>query len=172
MSMIRRTSPFGELLSLRQAMDRLFEDSYVRPRSWGSAEDGQVLPLDIYGTKDELVIKAALPGIDPNDVEITVTGDQLSIRADSRQEERSEDGGWLYQEIRRGTMARTVSLPGDLKTDAANARFENGMLTLTIPKAEEAKPRQIRIAPTTDGSSDEQAAAGDDAPSSDRTSGD
>jgi HSP20 family protein len=154
MSMIRRTSPFGELLSLRQAMDRLFEDSYVRPRSWGLAESGAAtLPLDIHATKDELVITAALPGFKPEQVDVTVTGDQLTIRAESQQEERSDEEGWLYQEIRRGSLSRTVSLPGDLKTDAATARFENGMLTLTIPKAEESKPRQIQISPTSDSSS-------------------
>jgi HSP20 family protein len=153
MSMIRRTSPFGELLSLRQAMDRLFEDSFVRPRSWGLAENGGTLPLDIHATKDELVITAALPGFKPDEVDVTVTGDQLTIRAENQQEERSDEDGWLYQEIRRGSLSRTVSLPGDLKTDSATARFENGMLTLTIPKAEESKPRQIKISPTSDGSS-------------------
>lgn len=153
MSMIRRTSPFGELLSLRQAMDRLFEDSFVRPRSWGLAENEGTLPLDIHATQDELVITAALPGIKPEDVDVTVTGDELTIRAEGQQEERPEQEGWLYQEIRRGSLSRTVTLPGDLKTDSATARFENGMLTLTIPKAEESKPRQIKISPTSDGSS-------------------
>lgn len=158
MSMIRRTSPFGELLSLRQAMDRLFEDSFVRPRSWAFAE-GQELPLDFYNTQDELVIRAALPGMKPEDVEITVTGDQLTITARSKQEERSDEDGWVYREIRTGNVSRTVALPGDLDTEKASASFENGMLRLTIPKAERAKPRQISISPADEAKSARQVEA-------------
>lgn len=146
MSIVRRTSPFGELLSLRQAMDRLFEDSYVRPREW--SDDGSLtraLPLDIHATDDSLVVEAALPGIKPDDVDITITGDTLSITGKAAREERREEGGYLYQELQRGTFSRTVSLPADLDTEAAQANFENGLLTLTIPKAEQAKPRQIKV---------------------------
>ena len=148
MSMVRRTSPFGELLSLRQAMDRLFEDSYVRPREWGAGGETQALPLDIYATNDALVVEAALPGIKPEDVDITITGDTLSISGSTKHEERREEGGYLYQELRRGTFSRTVTLPADLDTERATADFDNGLLRLSIPKAEQAKPRQIRINPS------------------------
>jgi HSP20 family protein len=153
MSMMRRPSPFGELLSLRQAMDRLFEESFVRPRgSTAMGETGEyAIPLDIYTTGDSLVLEAALPGVKPDDVEITVLGDTLTISGSSSSEERTEQGGYLYQEVRRGSFSRTVSLPADLKTDAAQASFDNGMLRLTIPKAEQARPRQIRISPTSEG---------------------
>ncbi|HEV8516632.1 MAG TPA: Hsp20/alpha crystallin family protein [Candidatus Limnocylindrales bacterium] len=157
MSMIRRTSPFGELLSLRQAMDRLFEDSFVRPRSWALTE-GQ-LPLDVHNTKDELVIRAALPGFRPDDVEITITGDTLTISAQSEQEQRSDEEGWMYREIHSGSVTRTVALPSDLDTEKASARFENGMLRLTIPKAEQAKPRQVKISATDDASKARQVEA-------------
>jgi len=152
MSMMRRPSPFGELLSLRQAMDRLFEESFVRPRgSSGVGESSEyAIPLDIYTTGDALVLEAALPGVKPEDVEITVLGDTLTISGSSHSEERTEQGGYLYQEVRRGSFSRTVSLPADLKTDAAQASFDNGMLRLSIPKAEEARPRQIRISPTSE----------------------
>lgn len=154
MTMVRRTSPFGELLSLRQAMDRLFEDSYVRPRDWaggGAAAELLTLPLDIYATEESLVVEAALPGIKPEDVEITVTGDTLSITGSSSQEERREQGGYLFQELRRGTFSRSVALPADLDTEAAQAEFDNGLLKLRIPKAEQAKPRQIKISASDDG---------------------
>jgi len=155
MTLIRRSSPFGELLSLRQAMDRLFEDSFVKPRDWLAAAEGGSLPLDIYSTRDALVVKAALPGIRPEDVEITLTGDALTISGTYRDErERSRDGGWVVQELRRGTFTRTVSVPAELQGDKATASFENGLLTLTIPKIEQAKPRQIRIMPTTAPASD------------------
>lgn len=152
MSMVRRPSPFGELLSLRQAMDRLFEESYVRPRSLNGLESGQTMPLDIYTTEDALVVEAALPGVKPDDVDITVTGDTLTINTTQSEERRSENEGVVYQEIRRGSQSRTVTLPDNLKSDQATASFEHGILRLSIPKAEEARPRQIRITPTTDGS--------------------
>jgi HSP20 family protein len=155
MSMMRRPSPFGELLSLRQAMDRLFEESFVRPRGSSAISEGNeyAIPLDIYTTGDSLVLEAALPGVKPDDVEITVLGDTLTISGSTREEERAEQGGYLFQEVRRGSFSRTVSLPSDLKTDAAQASFEDGILRLSIPKAEEGRPRQIRINPTTEGSS-------------------
>ena len=163
MSLTRRTSPFGELLSLRQAMDRLFEDSYVRPRTWagaGAESENLNLPLDIRATPSELVVTAALPGVKPEDVDITVTGDTLTITGRSQQENRTEEEGYLYQEIRRGTFSRSVTLPAELRTEDASARFENGMLTLSIPKAEQAKPRQIKISPTSDASSARKVGSG------------
>lgn len=146
MSIVRRTSPFGELLTLRQAMDKLFEESFVRPRSWQESSGPNMgLALDIRSTADSLVVEAALPGVKPDDVEITITGDTLTISGSNGSERQEEEAGYLYQEIRRGTFSRTVTLPGDVQPDKATASFENGMLRLTIPKAEAAKPRQIRI---------------------------
>jgi HSP20 family protein len=144
MTLIRRTSPMGEMISLRQAMDRLFEDSLVRPRA-GYWSDEHQLALDIRTTPDTLVVEAALPGVKPDDVDISVLGDTLTISASTREEQSSTEEGYAYREIRRGSFSRTVTLPGALKTDAATASFENGILRLSIPKAEEAKPRQIKI---------------------------
>jgi HSP20 family protein len=146
MTLIRRPNPFGELLSLRQAMDRLFEDSYVRPRAGGSTDE-HALALDIYTQPDALVVEAALPGVKPDDVQISVLGDTLTITANTSSEESRDDEGYSYREIRRGSFSRTVTLPGGLKADDATASFENGLLRLSIPKAEEAKPRQIQIKP-------------------------
>lgn len=148
MTLIRRTNPLGELISLRQAMDRLFDDSLVRPRTYWS--DEYQLALDIQTTPDTLVVEAAMPGVKPEDVDISVLGDTLTISGSSRDEQSKEEEGYTYREIRRGSFSRTVTLPGGLKTDAAQASFENGILRLTFPKAEEARPRQIRITPTID----------------------
>lgn len=165
MTIVRRPSPFGELLSLRQAMDRLFEDSFVRPRPWtgiGPAGDG--LALDAYSTDDALVIKAALPGVRPEDVDITVSGGNLTI-AGTWQAERDEgEGDYLVREMRRGSVSRTVGLPDGLEPDKASASFENGVLSLRIPKAEDVKPRQIRITPTTDHDPSPNGDAGSAAP--------
>jgi HSP20 family protein len=152
MTLVRRSSPLGELVSLRQAMDRLFEESFVRPRGWGFAgSDSLGLPLDVTNGKDELVVEAALPGFTPEDVEITVETGTLSIRADARTETSHGEGESLVKEIRRGSVSRIVSLPIGLEADKASATFENGILTLRIPRAEAVKPRQIRITPTSDG---------------------
>jgi HSP20 family protein len=164
MTLIRRTSPFGELLSLRSAMDRLFEDSFVQPRGVTGTEDGH-LALDVYSTGDALVVEAALPGVKPEDVDISVLGDTLTISANSQQEQARDDEGYSYREIRRGSFSRTLTLPSGLKSDAATASFENGLLRLSIPRAEETKPRQIRINATGNGSSTaEQAPSEEQAP--------
>lgn len=147
MTLIRRTTPFGELLSVRQAMDRLFEDSLVRPRN-GLRPDEHAPALDVRSTPHALEIEAALPGIRVEDVDISILGNTLTITASTRDEESSADKSYAYREIRRGSFSRTVRLPSGLMTDAAAATFENGMLHLSIPKAEDAKPRQIRIKAT------------------------
>ena len=148
MTLIRRSNPFGELVSLRHAMDRLFEDSFVSPRM-GNGTEEQHLALDVYTTPDALVVEAALPGVKPDDVNISVLGDTLTISGSTQDELKRDEGGYSYREIRRGSFNRTLSLPGGIKTDAATANFENGLLRLSFPKAEEAKPRQIQIKPTT-----------------------
>jgi HSP20 family protein len=154
MTLVRRTSPLGDLVSLRSAMDRLFEDSFVRPRGWGfPTEFAGSLPLDVTSTTDALLVEAALPGIRPEDVEITVENGTLTIHAESKDEREEKQGETIISEIRRGSMSRTVTLPSGLEPDKASATFENGVLRLTFPRAEEVKPRQIRISPTIDGQS-------------------
>jgi HSP20 family protein len=171
MTLVRRTSPLGELVSLRQAMDRLFEDSFVRPRGWGfPAEMGGSLPLDVTNTPDALLVEAALPGIRPEDVDITVEDGTLTIRAESKSEREETQGETIISEIRRGSMSRTVTLPTGLQADKATATFENGVLRLTFPRAEEVKPRQIRISPTIDGQST-NGSSGDIAAGSDQSQG-
>lgn len=143
MTLIRRTNPFGELISLRSAMDRLFEDSWVR--SHNGTADEHPLALDVRTTEDAYEIDAALPGIKPEDVDISVLGETLTIAARTNSDQSREDEGYSYREIRRGSFSRTVTMPTSVKAEEATATFENGMLHLSIPKAEEAKPRQIQI---------------------------
>jgi HSP20 family protein len=151
MTIVRRPSPFGELMSLRSAMDRLFEDSFVRPFG-GSYDQLGTLPLDVTSTKDALLVEAAMPGIKPEDVDITLENGTLTIRGENREERKEGEGENLVREIRRSSVYRSVSLPSGLEADKATASFEHGMLKLTIPKAEQVKPRQIRITPTVEGS--------------------
>jgi len=113
------------------------------------------LPLDVTRTADALVVEAALPGIKPEDVEITVEDGTLSIHGEFREERREGEGESLVSEIRRGSVSRAISLPSGLEADKATATFEHGVLKLRIPKAESVKPRQIRISPTVEGTSTE-----------------
>lgn len=167
MTIVRRPSPLGELVSLRQAMDRLFDDSFIRPRSFAVGGEGAPLPMDIKSTAEALVVDAALPGIRPEDVEITVEDGTLTIRAESHTERETTEGEVLISEIRHGSMSRAVALPTGLEPDRATATFEHGLLHLSIPRAEAVKPRQIRISPTIDVPSGN----GTDAPHDDTAAG-
>ncbi len=164
MTLIRRTSPFGEFLSLRHAMDRLMDDALFRPSN--GSENVRGMPLDVYSTDDALVVEAALPGVKPENVDISVLGDTLTLTATTGEKRSSDEGGYHVQEVRRGRFSRTVTLPSGVKADAASATFENGLLRLAIPRAEQAKPRQIPISGVTEGTATtvdagEQASVGD-----------
>jgi HSP20 family protein len=144
MTMIRRSSPWDDFFTLRRTMERLFDDD-ARPQLWRATLAGAEPALDITTNKDELVVKASLAGWKPDDVEITLTGNTLTISGEQKQEERLEEGSWILNEIRRGSFSRTLELPEGLVGDRATASFEHGMLTLRVPKADEIKPKQIRI---------------------------
>ena len=138
-------------MTLRQAMDRLFDDTMFRPFTGIAGTEYARLPLDVRTTADALHVEASLPGVKPEDVEITVENGTLTIKAEDSAERSSEDGGWLVREISRGSVMRTVTLPSGLEADKAEATFEHGILKLRIPRAEQVKPRQIRIQPVTAG---------------------
>jgi HSP20 family protein len=150
MTLMRRPSPYGEFLSLRNAMDRLFDERLFQPFV-GGEDRVRGIPLDIRATPDAIVIEAALPGVRPEDVEISVLGDTLTLTAGKESEHEQREGQYLYREVRRGRSSRTVTLPSGLRTGDATASFENGMLRLSIPKAEQAKPRHIPISGTSEG---------------------
>ena len=151
MTIVRRPSPFGEMQTLRQAMDRLFDDEF-RPTRWLSGgPDGPALPLDVTTDANTLTIEAALPGIKPDDVDITVENGTVTISGRTATERSAEEGAYVLQEIRRGNFSRSVTLPTGLEPDKARATFENGILRLEIPKAEQVKPRQIKISPVSNG---------------------
>ncbi len=144
MTVIRRPSPFREMAAMRDTIDRLFDESPLpRPMFATTSELG--MPFDIRVTPATVEVEAALPGAKPEDVEITVTGSTLTITATTTRESDGADDRYLVREIRRGSFTRTIALPQGLEPDRATARFENGLLTLSIPKAEVVKPRQIRI---------------------------
>jgi HSP20 family protein len=142
---IVRWEPFRDLMTLREAMDRLFEESFVRPRrEWLAPAEG-TLALDMYETEDSMVVKSAVPGLEPDDIDITISGNTLSMSGETKAENEVKEENYIRRERRYGSFSRTVTLPEGLELDKAEASFQDGILTLTIPKAPEAKPKVIKI---------------------------
>lgn len=143
---LKRWEPFEDLVSLRDAMNRLFEESWVRPRGgWVWPSLTGTLAIDMYETDQAIVVKTSVPGMDPDDIDITIHGDTLTIAGESQVDEEVKEENYIRRERRYGSFSRSVALPGGVLADKAEAEFENGMLTLTIPKAEEAKPKSIKV---------------------------
>jgi HSP20 family protein len=146
MTNLVRWEPFRDLVSLREAMDRLVEDSFVSPsRSWATTAGAGMLAVDVYQTDDDVVVKSAVPGVKPEDIDISLTGDTLTIKGESKFEEEVKEENFIRREMRYGSFARTVAVPVPVVADKAEAEFDNGVLTLTLPKAEEIKPKTIKI---------------------------
>lgn len=142
---ITNLNPWREMRTLRDAMDELLEESYVSPgrRRIERQERRLRLPLDVYTTPEEIVIVASLPGLTPDEVDITIDGDRLTIRGELRPPLENVD--YVFQERPYGPFSRTLTLNVPVSADQAEAVFENGVLTLTLPKAEESKPRTIEV---------------------------
>ena len=147
MSNLSRWEPTSDFMTLRDAMDRLFDDAFTRPfsltRNGGST--WPAFPIDMYQTNDDVVVQAVVPGFRPGEVYIQVTGNLLTIRGQLKQEEDKKERAWHLREHRFGSFERSVGLPVPVVPDRASAEFENGILTITLPKAEEVKPKAITI---------------------------
>jgi HSP20 family protein len=141
MAMVR-FDPFAEMLPLREAMNRLFEDSMVRPNG-GALPRSVTTPMDVYTENDDFVLEIALPGIDPNSVDVSVLGSQVTVSGEYAP--APEGRQYLHRERTFGRFERTVTLPTELDADKAHAHYEHGVLRLTVPKAEVAKPRRIAL---------------------------
>ena len=143
MSNLTRWEPAREIMTLREAMDRLFDDAFTRPFS--TTDGGSAPAIDMYQTDDEIVVKASLPGIKSDEVQINITGDVLTLKGEVKHEEETKEKAWHIREQHWGSFQRSVALPTNVVADKAKAEFENGILTITLPKAEEVKPKTITI---------------------------
>jgi HSP20 family protein len=143
---IVRWEPLSDFMTLREAMDRLFQESFVSPlrKEWLAPAEG-ALALDVYETEDAVVVKSSIPGVKPDDVEISISGNTLSISGEAKTEEEVKEENYIRRERRYGGFSRSVVLPEGVQADKAEADFEDGVLTLTIPKAPEAKPKVIKV---------------------------
>jgi len=146
MMVMTHLNPWRDVVTLREAMDRLFEESFIRPARTRKADAGERpfrLPLDVYTTPEEIVIVASLPGLTPDEVDIAIEGDILVIRGELRSP--LENVEYLFQERPYGVFSCTLTLNVPVDARKAEAFFENGMLTLTLPKSEETKPKIIKV---------------------------
>lgn len=142
-----RWDPFRELANLQERMNRLFSDWRIRP-TWESEEIGQgswIPPVDIYETADAVVLKAELPGISKDDINVEVKDNTLTLRGEKKFEKEVKEENYYRVERSYGTFQRSFSLPSTVQQDKVKAKFKDGILEITLPKAEEAKPKQIKV---------------------------
>jgi HSP20 family protein len=143
---IQRWDPWRDIVTLREAMNSLLEESFVRPRAGAGQAAG--MPLDLRETDDGYVVETTIPGAKLEDVEISVLGDTLRISAEVRDTSEQSGEKWLIRERRFGRFERALTLPMQVKADAATADFRDGVLTISLPKAEVARPRSIQVRPS------------------------
>ena len=145
MSNLTRWQPVREMVTLRDAMDRLFDEAFTRP--WGQADGWRGLgpSVDMYETENDVVIKASLPGLKADDVQINVTGEMLTIKGKTVESSEVKEKAYHMREQRYGAFERDIALPTLVMSEKAKAEFDNGILTITLPKAEEVKPKTITV---------------------------
>ncbi|HET7009622.1 MAG TPA: Hsp20/alpha crystallin family protein [Anaerolineales bacterium] len=145
MTRLVRWEPFREMVSIRDMMDRFIEDSFGTARGSFDGEGFMSPPVDMYQTDDDVIVKATLPGFKPEEINISVTGDTLSLRGETTAESEVKEATYHMRERRFGSFSRSLRLPSAVVAERAKADFENGILTLTLPKAEEVKPKTISL---------------------------
>jgi len=146
MSNLIRWQPVREMVTLRDAMDRLFDEAFTRP--WGLTDGGRlaaVPSVDMFETENDVVIKAVLPGMKAEDVDINVTGEMLTIKGETKEKNEIKEKAYHIREQRWGSFERSLVMPTTVLSDKAKAEFEDGILTITLPKAEQVKPKTITV---------------------------
>lgn len=147
MTRLTRWEPFREMRRMHDMLDRMMDDAYLGQRGNREMVEG-LAPVDLFETDDEVVVKAIMPGMTADDIQISVDRDVLTLRGEAKHEEETEEGNgrvYHHRELRYQRFTRSIRLPILVNADKADAQFENGILTLTLPKAEEVKPKQITV---------------------------
>ena len=144
-----RWRPVEDMLTLREAMDQLFADSFVRSAA-GAPRRGETaqLPVNIWEDKDAVHVVARVPGLEADDLDIQLTGETLTIRGrfgSDAELEQAKEWAWYANELWYGAFERTITLPTQVQTAKVEAVFKNGILRLSVPKAEEVKPKTIKV---------------------------
>jgi HSP20 family protein len=147
MTSLLRYEPFRDAMSLRNAIDQLFEQSFVRPFS-GRALQGQGMyaPMDVIETEQGYQVRALLPGVQPEDLELTVQENTLTLKGQLRPWMRDEENAnWLMKEIGGGTFERSITFPRPINTDQVETSYEQGVLSVSVPVSEASKPKKISL---------------------------
>ena len=141
-----RWDPFREMMSFREAMDRWLQQGISGTGQLLSSMRPDSIAMDVIEHDDAFEIRASVPGVKPEDVEVVVQGERVTVRAEVRGDEERRGDNWLMREHRYGTMQRSVTLPAPVSSDNAEARIEHGVLTLRLPKLQGAQARRITVA--------------------------
>jgi HSP20 family protein len=146
MAMLTRFDPFREMLSLREAMDRLFEQSFVRP-GWGLTGTGVMsAPMDVFQTDQGYQVRVLLPGVKPEDIDLSVQQNSLVLKGQyPAAAQEGQQGNWLVREIGSGAFERTVTFDRPIDPDKIQTHYEHGVLTISVPVSEASQPRRISI---------------------------
>jgi len=145
MNSITRWDPFRDMMIMRNSMDRLFDRFYGAESDGGWSEPNWSLALDVVEEPEEFVVKASLPGVKPEDVEVTFSENILTIKGEMQAEEDKEESRFRLRERRYGSFSRSLTLPRGIQGDAIEASYDAGVLTLRLPKREEVKPKRITV---------------------------
>lgn len=135
--------PIREMATLRSMVDQVFDNMLSRQLEGWRGYDW--MAVDMYQTNDEVVVKAVLPGVKPEDIQVSVANQVLTIRGEVKEEKVREDATYHIRERRSGMITRSIQLPVDVVVEKAKAEYENGILTLILPKAEEMRPKTISV---------------------------
>jgi HSP20 family protein len=141
--MLTRWDPFQEMLNLRRTVDRLFDNvgtdhDWAQPTAWG-------LAMDVVENKDDFIVKASVPGINPEDLDISYSDDTLTIKGEVKSDNEVKENQYHLRERRYGAFSRSISLPTKINGDAIEASYQNGVVSLRLPKTEQVKPKRIPI---------------------------
>jgi HSP20 family protein len=144
MANLTRSNSYQEMLTLRNVMDQLFDSAFIGPNlAWQPETMG--VAVDVIENAENFVVKASLPGIKPEDLDVTYNNSILTIKGETKEEKEVEETRYYMRERRYGSFSRSFSLPSNIQEAAIQASYEHGVLTLTLPKAEEAKPKRIKV---------------------------
>lgn len=145
--MLTRFDPFREMTSLRSALDRFLEEGLPGRSGFLSLEpmDIGVMPVDVYEEGDTIVLKASIPGFKPDEIKLSVREDIVSIIVEIRAETDKKDRNYHLREHRYSRLERSVGLPTSVVADKAEAVFENGLLVLSVPRAEVSKSKEVKV---------------------------
>lgn len=152
MTTLTRWNPLAEMATMRNAMERFFDEPFVEPffeplRLWTRPLDEFRPAMDVAEENGAYIVKTSLPGVKPEDVEITLSDNRLTIKGEAKEDKEIKKEDYQMRERRYGSFMRTMTLPTTIKDDKVEATYENGVLTLRLPKAEEVKPKKIAVKP-------------------------